>query len=120
VPRSMVGLLAAVGATMFTLAAFAHGDLTWLTLGEGAAATGLFGYLTAPATKKRSSSRQSRQSRQTRSNRPVRSTRWTPVTHRPTAGPLRLHCASLAVRKREKQLVGVDPELTIRTADLRQ
>lgn len=51
-PRSVVGLLAAVGATMFALAAFAHGVLFLLTIADGAAATGLVGYLTAPATKK--------------------------------------------------------------------
>jgi len=108
-PRSIVGLLAAIGATMFALAAFAHGDLTWLTIADGAAATGLVGYLTAPATKKGSSTRQTRQ---TRPNRRIRLMRWTRVTPRPTAGPLRLHCASLAAGKRAKQLGGVDPELT--------
>jgi hypothetical protein len=51
-PRSMVGLLAAVGAAMSALVAFAHGDLVWAIIVDAAAATGLAAYLAAPATKK--------------------------------------------------------------------
>jgi hypothetical protein len=40
-PKSMVGLLAAVGATMFALAPSAHGVLFLLAIAVGAAATGL-------------------------------------------------------------------------------
>jgi hypothetical protein len=43
-PKSMVGLLAAVGATMFALAPFAHGVLAALIIATGAAATGLAAY----------------------------------------------------------------------------
>jgi hypothetical protein len=50
--RSMVGLLAAVGAAMSALAAFAHGDLVRVTIADAAAATGLAAYLSAPTTKK--------------------------------------------------------------------
>jgi len=35
----MMGLLAAVGATMYALVPFAHGYLVWLTLAVAAAAT---------------------------------------------------------------------------------
>ena len=51
-PRSVVGLLAAVGAAMSALAAFAHGDLVWLTIAEAAAATGLASYLALDPEKK--------------------------------------------------------------------
>jgi hypothetical protein len=44
VPKSMVGLLAAVGATMFALAPSAHGVLVLLAIAVGAAATGLAAY----------------------------------------------------------------------------
>jgi hypothetical protein len=43
-PRSMVGLLAAVGATMFALVSSAHGVLFLLTITGAAAATGLAAY----------------------------------------------------------------------------
>ena len=43
-PKGMVGLLAAVGATMFALAPFAHGVLFLLTIAVAAAATGLAAY----------------------------------------------------------------------------
>jgi hypothetical protein len=43
-PRSMVGLLAAVGATMFALAPSAHGVLFLLTIATAAVATGLATY----------------------------------------------------------------------------
>jgi hypothetical protein len=43
--RSMVGLLAAVGAAMSALVALAHGALVWLTMADAAAATGLAAYL---------------------------------------------------------------------------
>jgi hypothetical protein len=51
-PRSMVGLLAAVGATMFALVQFAHGGVLCLTLADAAAATGLAAYLALPGDKK--------------------------------------------------------------------
>jgi len=51
-PRSMVGLLAAVGAAMSALVAFAHGDFVWLAIADAAAATGLAAYLALPAKKK--------------------------------------------------------------------
>jgi hypothetical protein len=51
-PRSMVGLLAAVGATMSSLVAFAHGNLAWVIIADAAAATGLAAYLAAPSIKK--------------------------------------------------------------------
>jgi hypothetical protein len=38
-PRSMVGLLAAVGVAMSALVSFAQGYLVWLTLGIAAVAT---------------------------------------------------------------------------------
>ena len=40
-PRSMVGLLAAVGAAMSALVASAHGDLVAVTIAIAAVATGL-------------------------------------------------------------------------------
>ncbi len=43
-PKSMVGLLAAVGATMFAIAPFPRGVLTALIIAMGAAATGLAAY----------------------------------------------------------------------------
>jgi hypothetical protein len=51
-PRSMVGLLAAVGAAMSALVAFAHGDLVWMTIADAAAAAGLAAYLALPPNKK--------------------------------------------------------------------
>jgi hypothetical protein len=50
-PRSMVGLLAAVGAAMFALVAFAHGVLTWVIIVSAAAATGLAAFLALPPKK---------------------------------------------------------------------
>ena len=50
-PRSMVGLLAAVGATMSALVAFAHGFLITITIVDAAAAAGLATYLALPAKK---------------------------------------------------------------------
>ena len=47
-PRNMVGLLAAVGAAMSALVAFAHGDLAWVTIADAAVATGLAAYAAAP------------------------------------------------------------------------
>ena len=49
-PRSMVGLLAAVGAAMSALVAFAHSDLISLTIAGAAIATGLAAYLALPAS----------------------------------------------------------------------
>jgi hypothetical protein len=51
-PRSMVGLLAAVGAAMSGLTGLLHGDLAWETLASAAAATGLAAYLALPSSKK--------------------------------------------------------------------
>jgi hypothetical protein len=51
-PRSMVALLAAVGAAMSALVALAHGALIWLTIADAAAATGLAAYLALPPVKK--------------------------------------------------------------------
>jgi hypothetical protein len=39
--RSVMGLLAAVGAAMSTLVGLTHGDLAWVALADAAAATGL-------------------------------------------------------------------------------
>ena len=51
-PRSMVGLLAAVGAAMSMVASLAHGDLFWAAITAAAAATGLAAYLALPPRKK--------------------------------------------------------------------
>jgi hypothetical protein len=51
-PRSMVGLLAAVGTAMSALVAFAHGNLFWVIIADAAAATGLAAYLALPSKKK--------------------------------------------------------------------
>lgn len=51
-PRSMVGLLAAVGAAMSALVNIAHGDLLWAVVADAAAATGLAAYLALPQNKK--------------------------------------------------------------------
>lgn len=53
-PRSMVGLLAAVGTAMSSLAAFAHGNLVWLAIADAAVATGLAACLALPVIKKTS------------------------------------------------------------------
>ena len=50
-PRTMVGLLAAVAAAVALLDPLAHGYLAWLVLAVVAAAAGLVGYATAPALK---------------------------------------------------------------------
>ena len=46
--RSMVGLLAAVGAAKSAMVGMAHGALVWLTTGQAAVATGLAAYLALP------------------------------------------------------------------------
>jgi len=51
-PRSMVGLLAAVGAAMFALVSFAQGYLVWLTLAIAAVTTGLAASLAIAPIKK--------------------------------------------------------------------
>lgn len=51
-PRSMVGLLAAVATAMSALMAFAHGDLVWATIADAAAASGLAAYLAIGPFKK--------------------------------------------------------------------
>ena len=51
--RSTVGLLAAVGAAMSALVAFAHGNLVWVIIADVATATGLAAYLALPSQKTR-------------------------------------------------------------------
>jgi hypothetical protein len=51
-PRNIVGLLAAVGATMSVLVGFAHGGLVWAVTAGAAAATGLAAYGALRPTKK--------------------------------------------------------------------
>jgi hypothetical protein len=51
-PRSVVGLLAAVGAALFALVGFSHGHLAWVMIGDASVATGLASYLALPSTKK--------------------------------------------------------------------
>ena len=51
-PRSMVGLLVAVGAAMSALAGIVHGDFVALVIAHAAAAAGLAAYLTLPDNKK--------------------------------------------------------------------
>jgi hypothetical protein len=50
-PRTLVGLLAAVGAIASGLAAYAHGDLVWIVVAGTAAAAGLVTFATAPSKK---------------------------------------------------------------------
>ncbi len=51
--RSMVGLLAAVGAAMSALVGLAHGDLVFVIIAGAGAATGLAAYAAAlPQVKK--------------------------------------------------------------------
>jgi hypothetical protein len=52
-PRSVVGLLAAVGAAMSVVASSAHGDLFWAAAVDAATATGLAAYLALSPTKKK-------------------------------------------------------------------
>jgi hypothetical protein len=47
-PRSMVGLLTAVGAAMAVLAPLPHGYLFWVVVAVVGAAAGLVGYASAP------------------------------------------------------------------------
>ena len=47
-PRSMVGLLAAVAVAMSALVSLAHGDLVWVIVAVASTATRLVGYVTAP------------------------------------------------------------------------
>jgi hypothetical protein len=51
-PRSMVGLLTAVGTAMSALVAFAHGSFVWVAIADAAAATGLAAYLALSPIKK--------------------------------------------------------------------
>ena len=55
--RTMVGLLAAVGATMAALVSFIHGDSDLVVLLAAGAATGLASYLAVESGKKNSSER---------------------------------------------------------------
>ena len=50
--RSMVGLLAAAGAAMSALVAFAHGDSVLSVISGAASATGLAAYLAVSPSKK--------------------------------------------------------------------
>jgi hypothetical protein len=47
-PRSVVGLLAAVAAAMSLLATYVHGDLAVLVIADAAAAAGLGAYCALP------------------------------------------------------------------------
>jgi hypothetical protein len=47
-PRTVVGLLTAVGTALSALVAFAHGNLVGLTIANAAIATGLAAYCAAP------------------------------------------------------------------------
>lgn len=51
-PRSMVGLLAAIGAVMLALVPYAHGVLAFMVIAVGAVATGLAARLAAVPIKK--------------------------------------------------------------------
>ena len=51
-PRSMVGLLAAVGAAMSALVGLVHGDVVMVLITWAATATGLAAYLALPSAKK--------------------------------------------------------------------
>ena len=51
-PRSMVGLLAAVGAAMAALAGLIHGDLVPVIIAAASAATGLAASLALDPSKK--------------------------------------------------------------------
>jgi hypothetical protein len=53
-PRSMVGLLAAVGAAMSALAGIVHGDFVPVVIAHAAVATGLAAYLALSGNKKKS------------------------------------------------------------------
>jgi hypothetical protein len=53
-PRSMVGLLAAVGTAMSALAGLAHGYIAWVAIADATTAAGLVAYITAPAFFKKS------------------------------------------------------------------
>jgi hypothetical protein len=49
--RNMVGLLAAVGTAMSALVGLVHGDLVWVVLTSGAAASGFAAFLPLPSKK---------------------------------------------------------------------
>jgi hypothetical protein len=51
-PRSMMGMLAAISAAMSVTAGMAHGDLFWAAVLDAATAAGLAAYLALPPTKK--------------------------------------------------------------------
>jgi hypothetical protein len=51
-PRSMVGLLATLGAAVSIVASLAHGDLFWAAIAAAAAAPGLAAFLALPPRKK--------------------------------------------------------------------
>jgi len=51
-PRTMVGLLAAVATAMSALVGLVHGQLVWVIIGDAAVAAGLAAYCAAPLQKK--------------------------------------------------------------------
>jgi hypothetical protein len=51
-PRSMVGLFAAVGAAMAALVGFIHTDSVFVMIAGAGMATGLAAYLALPSSKK--------------------------------------------------------------------
>lgn len=51
-PRSVVGLLAAVGATMAALVGLVHGDSVPVMIAGAGASTGVAAYLALPSSKK--------------------------------------------------------------------
>jgi hypothetical protein len=51
-PRTMVGLLAAVVTAMSAFVGLVHGQLVWVIIGDAAAAAGLAAYCAAPLQKK--------------------------------------------------------------------
>jgi uncharacterized membrane protein YuzA (DUF378 family) len=52
-PRSMVGLLAAIGAIMSALVGLTHGDLVSVIISGAGTATGLAAYLALSPSKKK-------------------------------------------------------------------
>jgi hypothetical protein len=52
-PRSVVGLVAALGVVLSSLLAFVHGDLTPLVVIGSGTATGLAAYLALPSSKEK-------------------------------------------------------------------
>ena len=55
-PRTMVGLLAAVATAMSAFVGLVHGQLVWMIIGGAAVAAGLDAYCGRSASKKKHSS----------------------------------------------------------------